>query len=136
MAGRARRVHFAGVYSIVCKSTAKVYIGSSLDICMRWNTHLFQLLHCTHHHKELQEDFIRFGIDNFSFTILKLEKDIEGAKLRVLEQLEMDKVKSYYLYNKKRAVARLRLNKPVKKSKGMMTMMGLIRLSKLVSKVY
>jgi len=48
---------YAGVYMIRNEHNGKVYIGSSCNIEQRIEQHRRDLLHGTHHCKELQEDY-------------------------------------------------------------------------------
>ena len=59
-----------GVYCIRCKVNNKAYIGSSVDIKKRWNDHKGALRRGKHPNKQLQEDYNKYGADNFLYTIL------------------------------------------------------------------
>ena len=59
-----------GVYCIRCKVNNKVYIGSSADINRRWIEHKSALRTGKHYNKQLQEDYDKYGADNFLYTIL------------------------------------------------------------------
>jgi group I intron endonuclease len=100
----ARRHKLIGIYRIECLSSGKVYIGSSKDICMRWSSHLLDLIMGRHHNQGMQDDFRRYGLPGFKFTILKLVDTVRGLKMA--EQVEMDQVDLRKLYNMKRAVAK------------------------------
>src|SRR5574344_2847508 len=66
-----------GIYKIENKINGKVYIGESLDIYNRWNTHIKDLNNKCHHSYKLQEDWDKYGEDNFEFkTITVLDKSI------------------------------------------------------------
>lgn len=52
-----RNYRYAGVYKIENKHNGKVYIGSSENVEKRMADHLSNLLHGTHHCKEMQKDF-------------------------------------------------------------------------------
>lgn len=94
-----RRPKLTGIYIINCKFSKRVYIGSSLDVAIRWNSHLIDLMLGRHCNSGLQDDFNRYGITAFSFSILQLVPD--KRILKKLEQQEMDKYE--LLYNKRRA---------------------------------
>ena len=68
----------SGVYSIQNNITGRLYIGSSKDIHKRWREHKSNLFNHTHHSMDLQNDWDKYGEDNFSFNIL-LETDIANA---------------------------------------------------------
>lgn len=61
-----------GIYKIENTKNNKVYIGQSRNIERRWSEHLGYLQKGTHHCKKLQEDFRKFGISSFSFSIIVL----------------------------------------------------------------
>ncbi len=59
-----------GVYCIRCKVNNKAYIGSSVNIKSRWYNHKSMLRAGKHENKLLQEDYNKYGADNFLYTIL------------------------------------------------------------------
>ena len=59
-----------GVYCIRCKVNNKAYIGSSTNIKSRWYEHKSDLRRGKHHNKQLQEDYNKYGADNFLYLIL------------------------------------------------------------------
>ncbi len=58
-----------GVYKITNKINNKVYIGESLDIRRRWKEHIEDLNNNQHHSYKLQEDWNKYGEDNFEFSL-------------------------------------------------------------------
>lgn len=77
----------SGIYTITNRVTGKLYIGESLDIYRRWHDeHIPQLRKNCHYNKELQNDFNKYGKENFSFEILEqyLENDPISTKARIL----------------------------------------------------
>lgn len=77
----------SGVYTITNKVTGKLYIGESLDIYRRWHDeHIPQLRKNCHYNKELQNDFNKYGEENFSFDILQRYSgnDPISTKARIL----------------------------------------------------
>ena len=62
----------SGIYTITNKVTGKLYIGESLDIYRRWHDeHIPQLRKNCHYNKELQNDFNKYGEENFRFEIFE-----------------------------------------------------------------
>ena len=62
----------SGIYTITNNVTGKLYIGESLDIYRRWHDeHIPQLRKNRHYNKELQNDFNKYGEENFCFEILE-----------------------------------------------------------------
>jgi len=82
-----------GIYKIENNKTSQCYIGQSKDIVYRWFTHLNQLDTNSHHNPKLQLDWIRYGRDNFSFSLLAVCKKED---LNSLEKVYIDK---YGYYN-------------------------------------
>lgn len=77
----------SGIYTIANKVTGKLYIGESLDIYRRWHDeHIPQLRKNRHYNKELQNDFNKYGEENFSFEILQRYSgnDPISTKARIL----------------------------------------------------
>lgn len=60
-----------GIYLITNIETNKQYVGKSKDIERRWKQHMNNLNCNEHHNKELQEDWIKYGQDKFTFKILE-----------------------------------------------------------------
>lgn len=62
----------SGIYIITNKINEKVYIGESLDIYRRWHEeHIPQLRKKRHYNRKLQNDFNKYGEENFCFEILE-----------------------------------------------------------------
>jgi group I intron endonuclease len=74
----------AGVYMIRCKVNGKVYIGCSGDIKRRWRTHKTQPSN-----KLLTNDFIKYGYDQFEFSILEVCQDKWHAEKRELYYMRL-----------------------------------------------
>ena len=72
-----------GIYLIQNIIDGKIYIGQAVDIGLRWSSHLSLLQAGKHPSKYLQEAVDKFGIDNFTFTILC---ECEENQLDTLEQ--------------------------------------------------
>lgn len=60
-----------GIYTITCKSNSKIYIGYSINIFQRWNTHKRQLELGIHDNEHLQRAYNKYGKDSFLFEILE-----------------------------------------------------------------
>ena len=61
-----------GIYKITCSPNKKVYIGSSIDIDIRFYKHKSLLKNNKHVNKNLQNSYNKYGINNFKFEILEL----------------------------------------------------------------
>lgn len=68
-----KNIKFVGIYKIECKINHKVYIGQSKNIIKRL---IGRLQSRAEHSKELRQDYLKYGIDNFSFEILKETYDL------------------------------------------------------------
>lgn len=64
-----------GIYKIINLINGKVYIGESLDIYRRWDTHKEDLNSNKHHSYKLQKDWNEYGQDNFKFEVISLLSD-------------------------------------------------------------
>jgi group I intron endonuclease len=110
-----RRIRLTGIYCITCICNNKKYIGSSIDLTIRWNSHITSLMFNKHSNKGLQADFNKFGLVNFTFNILVVaNKNITKEQLLGLEQLEIDAIHKGNSYNTKRAIAKKGVNLKVK----------------------
>lgn len=78
----------SGVYLIQCTVNGKNYIGSAKCIRKRWNTHIRDLERKKHHSIKLQEDWIKYGEENFDFKILK-ECSHADSKKYEMEYIEI-----------------------------------------------
>ena len=97
----SRRKKHSGIYLLKIKDS--YYIGQSVDIFSRWNTHLTQLFAETHHNKHLVELFNSNSYRDIEFSILKLCKKSE------LNKLEKEYIISYR--NEGKNVINILLNK-------------------------
>ena len=57
---------FCGVYEIKNLMNNKVYIGQSIDIDLRWKAECYRPPN-----KHIEHSFLKYGLENFSFKILK-----------------------------------------------------------------
>lgn len=96
-----------GIYKIENKINGKVYIGQSVNIGGRWNSHLYDLERGTHPNPELQHEYNEFGFRNFTFEILeKCEK--EELLERESYYIELNKDNSYNVYGNEHKAPRNR----------------------------
>ena len=72
-----------GIYKITQKSTGVPYIGSSVDVALRWKRHVSDLNCGRHHAVWLQRAWAKHGKEDFSFEVLEVVEDRE--KLRTKE---------------------------------------------------
>lgn len=61
----------SGVYKISNQLTGKIYIGSSINIPIRWNEHKNDLKKKIHCNIYLQRAVEKYGIENFKFEIVE-----------------------------------------------------------------
>jgi len=59
----------SGIYKITNKENGKVYIGKSKNVGSRWCTYLKGEFHGN---VDLESDFSKYGINSFSFEVLKV----------------------------------------------------------------
>lgn len=60
-----------GIYIIKCLSNGKCYIGKANDILSRERQHFSKLRTGNHPVMKMQEDYNKYGCDNFNFSILE-----------------------------------------------------------------
>lgn len=101
---RGRRPRFIGIYEIKCIYTNRVYIGSSKDICIRWNSHIWDIIQDKHVCKLLKEEVKLNGISSIIFRVLEvLDITTTPKVLRHKEQQYMNLYTKGELLNTKRA---------------------------------
>ena len=85
-----------GIYAIINKRNNKKYIGESMDISRRWEEHKKDLnLNC-HNNYKLQNDWNKFGEDNFEFRVLiTLSPNIDVMEKYILLYTESKIIKQY-----------------------------------------
>lgn len=72
-----------GIYLIQNLIDNKMYIGQAEDIGLRWSTHISLLQNNKHPSRYLQNAVNKYGIENFTFTILC---ECSKEKLHEMEQ--------------------------------------------------
>lgn len=87
----------AGIYKITNITNNQVYIGESLNIEERWEKHKKNLKDGTHHSYKLQNDYNKFGEDNFTYEIIEeLDKEYNTALQNLILLAYEDKyIKQY-----------------------------------------
>jgi group I intron endonuclease len=83
----------AGVYCITNKTTNRCYIGGSIKPLKRWNEHRKRASEKWHHSRVFQEDWSKYGADDFEFRVLLW---CSRDSLRMYEQACMSRFLSYY----------------------------------------
>lgn len=81
-----------GIYKITNKINNKSYIGKSIDIEKRWQTHLMPCRQKREPNKTLYKAFFKYGTDNFSFEVLE---ETPEEKLNEREQYWIKYYDSY-----------------------------------------
>lgn len=90
-----------GVYQVKNKMNGKIFIGRSKNLNGKFNSIQFQLAVGSFVIKQLQQDYTKFGLDNFSFDVLdRLEPKDDPSydytnDLEVLEELWLEKLQPY-----------------------------------------
>ena len=84
-----------GVYKITNKTNEHCYIGQSIDIARRWKCHISNatVKNIPDYNYPLQKAFRKYGIENFTFEVLKLCKKSE---LLEWETYFYDKFRPHY----------------------------------------
>lgn len=65
----------AGIYKITCSGNNKFYIGSSVNIKNRFNTHLYDLRLNKHHSRYLQNCYNKYGKESLVFEVIEFLTD-------------------------------------------------------------
>jgi group I intron endonuclease len=84
-----------GIYQIRNIENNKVYIGSSMDVKIRWNAHKNTLNRNSHHSSKLQKDWNEYGEEAFVFEILEEIKEETKEELLAIEQEYINKHQAY-----------------------------------------
>lgn len=78
----------SGIYQIVNSINGKVYVGSTIQLAVRWASHRTELCKGTHRNEHLQHAWNKYGEDAFGFSVIELIED--RAQLLIREQLYLD----------------------------------------------
>lgn len=85
-----------GIYYIKNMINNKMYIGQSVDIIKRCNSHKYKLRNNKHENTHLQSSFNKYGEANFKFGIIKCSKQ------KYLDRFEKLYIKKYNTDNPKK----------------------------------
>lgn len=83
----------AGIYRIVHIESGKSYVGSSINILQRWDSHRSRLKNQDHSSARLQNAWNKYGAEAFIFECLELLHDL--SELQDREQFWTDHLRSY-----------------------------------------
>lgn len=83
----------SGIYKIENKVNGKLYIGSTINFKKRWWKHKALLRHGKHPNSHLQASWIKYGENNFAFTIVE---ECSPNSLLCKEQYYMDTLNPVY----------------------------------------
>jgi group I intron endonuclease len=67
-----KREKYQGIYKIAHRPSGKTYIGSSMDISIRLNSHRRLLINGKHPNPPLQGAWNKYGEDQFSFEVFEV----------------------------------------------------------------
>jgi group I intron endonuclease len=84
-----------GIYAITHVASGRVYVGSAVDVTMRWHIHRHHLNHGTHHAIRLQTAWAEAGAKAFTFSVL--EAVALKADLLTREQWWIDELNALFL---------------------------------------
>lgn len=82
-----------GIYKITNNVDGKIYVGSSHNITIRWNTHQRELKFNNHDNKYMQSAWNKYGQEGFKFEIV--EKVEHEENLLDIEQRWLDDTQCY-----------------------------------------
>ena len=90
-----------GVFQIKNKVNGKIFISSSIDLQAIWHSQKLQLDFGNHSNYELQDDWKKYGADNFVYEILdeikqKDDKPQDNAKdVKALEEMIISELQPF-----------------------------------------
>lgn len=83
----------AGVYALRNTVIGRVYVGSSMNIEKRWNTHL-ATFRAGKQSPALQEDWNRHGEESFILTVLEIINEPTSSALEAAEHRWLEHIRS------------------------------------------
>lgn len=83
----------SGIYSITNKINGKRYVGSAINIKIRWTNHRTELKNNKSHCPHLQNAWNKYGAEIFNFEILEYVVDV--GELLKIEQYYLDWLETY-----------------------------------------
>jgi group I intron endonuclease len=97
---RPPHTEYKCIYEIRCVLNGRRYIGSSVDLTKRWNEHIMgclsSLVFGSLTNVRLQRDVKEFGIENFTFRILKKCFTLSYDEMLALELQMIKEQQPYY----------------------------------------
>lgn len=69
-------MNISGIYVIICLINNKIYVGSAINIRLRWNYHKSMLNLNEHFNKHLQSAWNKYESENFLFEILEFTDNL------------------------------------------------------------
>lgn len=86
----------SGIYKITCRPNNKIYVGSAVNLDVRWKRHKSELKANKHVNPILQNAYNKYGIDKFIFEIIEIVDDT--ANLFKREQYYLNQLKPFGKY--------------------------------------
>ena len=84
------------IYSIKCLVNNRVYVGQAVDYERRCYQHITSLRNNRHWVEDLQNDFNKYGEDNFEFNIVHVyDFDVSKSDEEILN--ELDELEKFYI---------------------------------------
>jgi group I intron endonuclease len=90
-----------GIFQIRNVVNNKILVGSSMNLDSIWNRHLAELKFGNHRNRRLQEDWNKFGEENFRFEIISVVKQDEKEnadykkEVKELEKLFLEELQPF-----------------------------------------
>lgn len=90
-----------GIYKIQNIINNKKYIGSSINIDIRFKRHINDLKNNKHNNIYLQREFNKYGLENFIFECIELcdKKNLKEIEQKYLDDIFLIKECNLYYYN-------------------------------------